>query len=64
MGIVRKEGEKGISDSYGITLYGGYTKQTDRNMMSLARGSAEYKVSLSELTSAYQIIERNVTTRH
>lgn len=36
-------------------------RQTDRNMVSLARGSAEYKVSLSELTSAYQTVyERNV----
>lgn len=40
-------------------VYGGYARQTDRNMMSLVCASAEYKVSLSELTSAHQAIEKS-----
>ena len=49
---MHKEGEKGILDSYDITVWG-IREVTDlSNMMSLVHGRAEYKVSLSELTNA------------
>lgn len=61
MGVVckeRREREGSISDSYGITMYGEYiAKQTDRNMMSLARGSASIQGFPLRIDECYRIKE-------